>query len=194
MRRFFLCVCFCLCSSGCVLFSKKDFPSLDPVGVFSHRVGSDYVVAFVNQTDSPIYFSLNWKMASYGKEEVMEDGSCLITPEFTQDIVTSVPVNGWFPVRLLPFEPALASTPITTNGCRLCDINLLWQVFSPLPGKEPDCFPKMQSNFLKTEWNWWFGNGSLSGDVFTPIPLENRDIEYEYTAWWKDGVYVGDMP
>ncbi len=187
MKRIVLFTAVCVASCGCAYVSNSGASPEEPIGVFPIRLGTNMVVAFVNQTESPLYLEVNHKWAEYGAKKHMEDGSILIVPTFSEDMQTSLPANGWTTARLLPCDLALAIAPITTNGCQLCGLNLLWQVYTPIAGKQS----RSAWNDVSAEnWNWSFGFGTFSGDVFAPIPLESRNIKYE--AIWKNGNIVKD--
>ena len=190
MRIHLLLCCFCVLTGGCAHVLEKDASPCAPIGVFPVRMGTNLVVAFVNQTDSPLYFSLHWKMACYGKEPHMEDGSLLVLPEFSEDMVSSLPLPGGRLTRLCPFEIALASAPTTTNDCQLYGVDLSWQVLAPVSGGAIDAFPSSRDEFSVNDWNRSFGHCLLTGDVFAPTPLEIRDIRYE--TIWKNGAFIKD--
>lgn len=192
MKGVVLAAIVCSACCGCVHVSKSGAPSREPIGVFPICLGTNMVVAFVNQTESPLFLEVNHKWAEYGKRGLLEDGSILIVPTFSEDMQISIPFNGWKPVRLPPGEPALAIAPMITNGCQLCGLDLLWQVYTPIDGKESQISRSSWNDVSVEDWDWSFGFGIFSGDAFAPVPFENREIKYEPV--WKNGIIVnGNM-
>lgn len=190
MKRIVVIATICLSCCGCVVISKSGESSKDTIGVFPIRVGTNMVVVFVNQTETPLFLEVNHKLAEYGEKERLEDGSTLIVPTFSEDMQTSLPANGWEPVRLMPCESALAIAPMTTNGCQLCGLDLLWQVYTPIAGKESKMSRVSWNDVSVENWNWSFGFGTLSGDAYAPEPLESRDVKYK--SVWRNGSIVKD--